>query len=284
MDELPLAPTTEKAVKAYLKSPSAVLILHGPAGVGKRQLASRILANILQIVQDKLITYPYLVSLEPEKDSISIDQVRSLQSALIRSVPGDQPIRRAVLIQDAHKMTTEAQNALLKSLEEAPVDTVFVLCVDNLNSLLTTVTSRAQPLAVLPISETDAKEHFGDTPETVKAFHMSGGRADLMRAILQDEDHPLLANINQAKEVLQKTTYDRLLLVNNLSKDKPATEELLEALLLLARISLTTSVKNEKTDQAKRWHKIIKQVGAAQKSLKRNAGSKLVLTDLFLHL
>lgn len=113
---------------------------------------------------------------------------------------------------------------------------------------------------------------------------MSGGRADLMRAILQDEDHPLLANINQAKEVLQKTPYDRLLLVNNLSKDKPATEELLEALLLLARISLTTSVKNEKTDQAKRWHKIIKQVGAAQKSLKRNAGSKLVLTDLFLHL
>lgn len=284
MDELPVASTTEKAVQAYLKSPSAVLVLHGPAGVGKRAVAERILADILQVVQDKLITYPYLVSVEPDKDSISIDQVRSLQSALIRSVPGTQLIRRAVLVRNAQKLTTEAQNALLKSLEEAPADTVFILCVDNLHNLLSTVVSRAQPLAVLPITEEIAKQYFGDTPEVTRAYHMSGGRAELLRALLEDEDHPMLANIDEAKTVLQKTTYERLLLVNDLAKDKPATEDLLEALLLLARISLTTSVNNRKTDQAKRWHKIIKLVTAAQTSMSKNAGTKLVMTDLFLHL
>lgn len=284
MDELPLAPTTSKAVQAYLKSPSSVLILHGPGGVGKQQLAKTILADILQIVQDKLMTYPYLIWMEPEKDSISIDVIRRLQSALIRSVPGTNSTRRAVLILGAQKLTREAQNALLKSLEEPPVDTVFVLCVDNLHNLLSTVVSRSQPLAVLSISETAAKKQFGDRPEVVKAFHMSGGRAGLMQALLGDIDHPLLASIDEAKSILQKTTYERLLLVNSLSKDKPAVEELLGALLLLAQISLTTAIKNNRTDQAKRWHAVNKQVIAAQAALKHNAGLKLVLTDLFLHL
>ena len=284
MDERLIAPTTEKSVQAYLQSPSSVLILHGPSGVGKVRLAERILGSILGVVQDKLITYPYLITVEPDGSSISIESIRNVQSALIRSVPGERPIRRAVLITHAEKLTTEAQNALLKSLEESPEDTVFVLCVDNVQHLLPTVVSRSQQLAVLPITESLATQIFGDSPEVIKAYHMSGGRAGLLQALLDDAEHPLLNAIAGAKDILGKTSYERLLLVNGLSKDKPATEELLDALLLLARISLTTSVKNEKTDQAKRWHTINKQVIAAQKAMGNNAGIKLVLTDLFLHL
>src|SRR5688500_2948953 len=104
MADLPVASTTGKAVKAYINKPSAVLVLHGPAGVGKEVLARRILADVLGLVQDKLISYPYLIKVEPEKDSISIESVRRMQSGLVRSVPGDQPIRRAVLIADAQKL------------------------------------------------------------------------------------------------------------------------------------------------------------------------------------
>lgn len=284
MTDLPLAKTTAKAKQDYLKSPSAVLILHGSAGVGKKLLAQAILTEVLEIVQDKLTTYPYLVSIEPENNSISIDSIRSMQSALVRSVPGSQPIRRAVLIVGAEKLTREAQNALLKSLEEPPTDTVFVLCVDNPQNLLSTVVSRAQLLAVLPITEEAAKEVFGDNADVSKAYHMSGGRAGLLRALLDNSEHPMLAAVDEAKSVLKKEPYERLLLVNSLSKDRAAVEELLEAMLLLARVSLTSSVKNDKSAVARQWHSINKQVIAAQRSLKRNAGTKLVLTDLFLHL
>lgn len=284
MAKLPLANTTDRQVTAYLQSPSAVLVLHGPSGVGKKQLAEIILADILGIVHEKLITYPYLIQVEPDGDSISIESIRVVQSALIRSVPGTNTIRRAVLIADAHKLTPEAQNALLKSLEEPPADTVFVLTVDNLQHLLSTVVSRAQPLAVLPITEAAAMAHFGDSPSVIKAYHMSGGRSGLLQALLDNSDHQLLTAIDQAKDVLSKTTYERLLLVNILSKDKSATQELLEALLLLARISLKTSVMNDKDDQAKQWHTITIQVTAAEKALKKNASVKLVLTDLFLQL
>lgn len=285
MASLPLATTTETSVKAYMKRPSAVLVLHGPAGVGKTILAEKLIANILNIVHEKLITYPYLIRLEPdEKGSITIDNVRSVQSALIRSVPGSNPVRRAVLVSQAEKLTLEAQNALLKALEEPPSDTVFIMTVDNLQHLLSTVVSRSQPLAVLPISEEVARNHFGDNAQVTKAYYMSGGRANLLLALLNDSEHPLLESIKQAKEVLQQSSYERLLLVNALSKDKLATSQLLEALLLLARISLASSVKGDNTVQAKRWHDIIKQVSAASSSLQKNASPKMVLTDLFLHL
>jgi DNA polymerase-3 subunit delta' len=284
MANLPVAPTTATAVATYIQNPSQVLVLHGETGVGKQGIANRILAGVLGLDQAKLPTYPYLITIEPVKDAISIDTIREMQSGLIRSVPGDQPFRRAVLVAQAEKLTKEAQNALLKSLEEPPTDTIFVLCVTNIQSLLSTVVSRSQPLAVLPITETAAKEHFGDSPETVKAYHMAEGRAELMDALLTDTEHPLLTTIDEAKSVLRKTPYERLLLINNLAKDKQVTQELLSALQLLARISLVAAVNNDSTVTAKRWHRINKQVIAARKSLNKNAGTKLVLTDLFLHL
>ncbi len=284
MADLPLSPTTQRLVKQYVSKPQSVLILHGPTGVGKRVIAQKVVADVLGIVQDKLIKYPYLIIVEPEKDSISIDHIRRLQSGLVRTVPGDQPFRRAVIIDQAQTLTLEAQNALLKSLEEPPVDTIFVLCVDNIRHLLPTVVSRGRSLAVLPLTEAAAKQHFGDTSAVEKAFRISGGRAALLLALLSDDDHPLLASIDNAKTVLKQTPYDRLLEINRLSKDKPAVTSLLEALLLLARASQNAAVHNHKLDQAKRWHDISRQTAAAQTALDKNAGVKLVLTDLFLHL
>jgi len=284
MVKLPLPPITQSSVKAIITNPPAVLILHGLPGSGKRDLAESIVANILGVVQEKLTNYPYLTVVEPEKGSISIDQVRNLQASLVRSVPGEKPIRRAVIIDQAQTLTAESQNALLKSLEEPPLDTVFVLCVDSLHNLLPTVVSRGRPLAILPLPERTAKRHFGSTTTVDKAYHMSGGRAALMQALLSESDHPLIESIENAKDILQKTPYQRLLLINNLSKDKATVETLLESLQLLARVSLTSAVQSGKPEQAKRWHQINKQTIASQKALGNNAGIKLVLTDLFLNL
>lgn len=285
MNELPLAPATQRAVDIFVASPGSVLILYGPEGVGKRQLAEQILANILGIVQEKLISYPYLIEVEPDGSSISIEAIRQLQSALVRRVPGDTPIRRAILIQAADTLTLEAQNALLKSLEEPPADTVFVLCASSLSALLPTVVSRAQKFEVLSVSEKAAREYFEDRfpEEQIKrTFLMSDGRIALMEALLTDEEHPLVAAIQEAKTILQKSSYERLLLVNDIAKDKLATNDLLDALLLLARTSVKTSAKAGKTAQAKQWQAMLKHITFAKDALAQNAGAKIVLTDLFL--
>jgi DNA polymerase-3 subunit delta' len=83
----------------------------------------------------------------PEKPSkhITIDQVRDLSSMVNQtSHRGGQ---RAVLIYPAHTLNANAANALLKTLEEPPANTVFFLLAHDIKQLLPTIISRCQRLA-----------------------------------------------------------------------------------------------------------------------------------------
>jgi len=83
---------------------------------------------------------------------VRIGQVRALQDALrLRSTEGG---RRAAVIADAEWMNQEAQNALLRILEEPPPQTTLVLATATSAGLLATVRSRCQRLAFAAASET----------------------------------------------------------------------------------------------------------------------------------
>lgn len=87
----------------------------------------------------------YHVISEPEgKNTISIDAIREIQESMTRA-----PIygrRSFYVINNAEKMTVQAQNALLKTLEEPPEYVVLVLVCQNVNQLLETVKSRLSRL------------------------------------------------------------------------------------------------------------------------------------------
>lgn len=90
---------------------------------------------------------------EKKSDQIRIDQVRELQDFL--AIGTHRAGLRVVLIHPAEAMNPNTQNALLKSLEEPPPGTVFVLVSSNVERLLPTVRSRC--IAVdLPAPEPDA--------------------------------------------------------------------------------------------------------------------------------
>jgi len=73
--------------------------------------------------------------------SITIDQVRELVRRLsVRSFEGTGHVE---IVTDAHRMGMEAANALLKTLEEPPDDTVIVLVTSSVSALLSTIRSRA---------------------------------------------------------------------------------------------------------------------------------------------
>ncbi|MEI9914152.1 MAG: hypothetical protein WDN66_04200 [Candidatus Saccharibacteria bacterium] len=57
--------------------------------------------------------------------SISIDEVRAINDFLMLKVPVKRTINRIVIIEKAERLTLEAQNALLKNLEEPPLGTVL---------------------------------------------------------------------------------------------------------------------------------------------------------------
>lgn len=106
--------------------------------------------------------HPDLCVVQAEGASISVDQVRAVTSELY-TLP-NQGSYKVVLICDAQKMTAQAQNALLKALEEPPSHGVFILTADSPQGLLTTVRSRVMDFAIVPPPVDDCVAFFaGDS-------------------------------------------------------------------------------------------------------------------------
>ncbi len=95
--------------------------------------------------------FPDLVVIETSEQYIGIDEIRALEEEL--SFPPLEGRRRVIVIDDAQKMTDEAANALLKTLEEPPPGNVIILISPEPNMLLSTVVSRTCHLRFQPLSE-----------------------------------------------------------------------------------------------------------------------------------
>jgi DNA polymerase III subunit delta' len=144
-----------QAIK-YQRLPPAYLFV-GPAGVGKRTTAMA-LAKALNCpvlsgdacercavcLRIERHVHPDIHVVEPQGQVIKIDQVRRLREDL--ALQAYEGRVKVAILDDVSKLTVEAGNALLKVLEEPPVQTLFVLICQHLGNLSTTVTSRAQVL------------------------------------------------------------------------------------------------------------------------------------------
>jgi DNA polymerase III delta prime subunit len=85
-----------------------------------------------------------IIKKDPKKDSIGISQVREAIKFFHRKPYSEQD--KVVVILNAEKMTIQAQNAFLKTLEEPPSYALIILETQSENSLLETVTSRCRKL------------------------------------------------------------------------------------------------------------------------------------------
>lgn len=265
-------PTTAADVERFIGSPSHGMLLVGSLGVGKTHLATYIASALLNIALEQVTSYPYFTHVAPGP-SISIDQIRELQRAFVLKIPGDRTVKRVAYIESADTMTHEAQNALLKLLEEPPADSVLLLSANHEHSLLPTIRSRLQTIIVRPLTGQQMKSAFSNE----EIVRIASGLPGLAVSMQSTKDHPLVKAIAQAKEILGMSVYDRLLQVNDLSRDKDATIALLQGLILICRAAM------RKTN-ALRWHKALKATLAADSALQKNANSKLVLTNLMVQL
>jgi len=146
------------------------LLIHGPEGVGKHALATRIASALLcdrqnafaacgECASCKLLlagTHPDFMAITPEEDKqqISVDRIReaSAQLALTSYRNG----YKVAIVQPAHQMTPAAANSLLKTLEEPPPRTALILLTSRPGALLATLRSRCQQLKLASPSESDA--------------------------------------------------------------------------------------------------------------------------------
>ncbi|MDD4334262.1 MAG: DNA polymerase III subunit delta' [Desulfotomaculaceae bacterium] len=162
----------KQSVKILNKAISSGRVAHaylfaGPAGVGKETTAMSFARALLcshpagedacgicrECRQLSSGNHPDFCLVEPAGSSIKIEQVREIQRRVpYRSYQGG---RKIFLIRQAEAMTAEAANCILKTLEEPPGDTVFILLSARPQILLPTILSRCQTIYFKAMSVPD---------------------------------------------------------------------------------------------------------------------------------
>jgi hypothetical protein len=288
MSEIVLHELTAVHVQRFVGQPAHALLVVGPAGIGKQFLCEHIAQ---QLIDTSLDTYAYLKYIEPEKDkaSIGIEAIRELQQFLKLKLPSNAPWR-IIMVPQAQGLTAEAQNAFLKLLEEPPERTIFLLASDSEQALLPTIRSRTQLLVVNVPPQSDVFAFFEvkhDSKDIQQAYLMSGGLLGLMHSLLGDEQHPLKDAVQTARKLLQSTQFERLCLVDGLSKDKQAALNVIFVLQHMARAATIQGAKATDGSDIKRikqWHRVQQAAYDAEKAYTVSAQAKLTLTNLMLSL
>ena len=288
MNDLVLEPRTAKQVADFTAQPAQALLLIGPAGSGKIALANAIAADILGVDAGKLAKQPYVHYVSPTNGTLSIEDIRKLQSLLQLKTLGTPTIRRVVIIENAEGLTTEAQNALLKSLEEPPADTIIILTVTSLRALLPTIISRTQHITLkaptLEALQNHFKPQFSESA-VGRAYLLSEGLPGLMTALLEENDeHPLVAAVETVKQWLRAPAFERLLFVDQLAKQKADIDILLVGLERVSQAALLQAAAKQQVSAVKRWQHILALSIETRRAYAKSAQPKLLLTHLMLEL
>jgi DNA polymerase III subunit delta' len=188
-DALPFDGVTEQLeAKALLRAalaegPAHAYLLHGPPGVGKRDLALLFAAELLgDHARVARRSHPDLYVLEPIGDQIRIDDIRELRRDL--HMRPFEASRRVYLVFGADTMNEDAADALLKDLEEPPPYAVILLIANDIGPLPDTIRSRCQPVPFRRLSERAVREAIRArapelADEEVTALsRVAGGRLD----------------------------------------------------------------------------------------------------------
>jgi DNA polymerase-3 subunit gamma/tau len=120
-----------------------VFLLHGATGCGKTTLA-RIIANRLNCVGSDLKEID-------SADFRGIDSIREIRkNSNYKPIEGDC---RVWILDETHKLTNDAQNALLKILEDTPSHVYFILCTTDPQKLIAAIKGRCIEFQVKPLSD-----------------------------------------------------------------------------------------------------------------------------------
>jgi DNA polymerase III subunit delta' len=248
------------------------------------------------------LQHPDLHMVEPDGQFIKIDQVRELQRELSYR-PVEAPLKVAV-IEAAERMNPAAGNALLKTLEEPPGNSVLILLSENAPGMLPTVLSRCQRLAFSPLPSEALQEILideGFEPEAARyAAVMAGGSLAKAREAVSEAGGARRRDLlEEVTAVSVREIASLFSLAEKLGKDRETATEALDLLKGLFRdiLFLGRGVPEIVNDdlrpllerEAERRSpeetaEILEFIIRGEQAVRRNVNPRLTMENLFLKL
>lgn len=247
-------------------------IFEGEKGLGKKMMAKIFASKILCSRESKdkcscnncqmffLGVHPDYFVVERDGGSIGVDKIRKLEAQLImKPTYGD---KKVFVIEDADTMTPDAQNALLKTLEEPPEYVVIILCSNNYSMMLDTIKSRAVKYSFKKNSRKDIEEYLRQRDKNLdedREFLISyadGNIGNLIK-LLEDEELTTLRNVvmGYALDIKKMNRSEIIKARDFLAENKNNVEYMLVTIMTVYRdilIMKLTGDKNFLTNADKR--------------------------------
>jgi len=224
--------------KKYLKSLinndklNSAYMFDGIDGIGKKKMAYELAKILLEIEHPE--NSPDYIDVFPNGNSVKVDQIRKLQSDIIIKPHNKYKI---YILNNAEKMTVEAQNALLKTLEEPPQYAIIILVTNNKEALLDTIKSRCDIVKFNSIPHNEMIGYLvqNGIEEKKSTLLTSFSRGSLERALdlaNSTEFTDMRDDVQKYIKVLfDKNTVDILELPNDIDKYKSKIIDLLDIII-----------------------------------------------------
>ena len=264
----------------------------GPESVGKRLVALRFAWTLLgrggefDSRKEEDFMHPDIALLAPERvtekgktreKNIPVEAVRENIGFLSR-----YPLvgkKRIFIIDDAHRLSHGAQNALLKTLEEPNETSVLILVTHDAAALLDTVHSRLQRVLFSPVTEEEMAE-LGPLDHADR-FLLSFGRPGIVVKALRDTEgfSTMKTLLRRLVNVHELSVSERLRLAEDLARESTSVSELLEWLAF----SVRKRAYEEGYDRIRGIYRFLEDIVKAQRVLRgTQANVRLQLEKLFL--
>ncbi len=276
-------------------------LFSGPKQGGKFTIA-KVLAKILQCPNDccrtckdceliKKETHPDTIVMRDNGESIKIDDVRELIRTTNLTHQGKY---RIVIIENIERMPIEAQNSFLKTLEEPPGKTIFLLTTSQVDQVLLTIQSRVRHYSFSTVDDSVLfeylKEKFGERSNMEEVVNIAQGRPGLAITLMEDDasfDHQRslyykIEGFLKKNDLAQKFSF-----VEEIEKDTKGVEIFIDAFMRYLRKLVLEYMLNPNHPLKNRFtlEEIVNLFDVLEKTryfIKRNINKKLALENLLI--
>ena len=215
------------------------------------------------------------------EEAIGVDEIRELIHFL--DLKPYQSKLKVALITHFERLSTQAANSFLKTLEEPAENTILLLTAENMNNLLPTIISRSQVVRFQAVKKEEIAEELANNMNFDKgiiedAVRLSGKRIGLAIDFCEHPEKIIEAKdfLEKAEKILAEKSYaEKILFAENLSKEKTDFHKSLDLLEVFYKERLMIS-------EPLKFCRILDKIAKSKDCLYRNGNIRLIAESLML--